>query len=143
MRRPMGCRHKGGVLSPCGVSLFSPAGASLATGQTPCSPGMAARPWATCARRLTTSVQPGVVHSWRFGCRGPSAFGLAYRGELSCEVAKPLGHKGAGASFGSFPPSPPAGVVEHVGGERTRISKPLHIAHLANQHGACHRDGAA
>ncbi len=106
-------------------------------------PSRMAQPSLTCARPLPPLVQPGVMHMVRLERRAHPSTDKAYAPELLCEVAKPLGYKGGGASHGSFPPGPPAGVVEHLRCERTQISKLLHIAHLANQHGACHRYGAA
>jgi hypothetical protein len=106
-------------------------------------PSRMAQPSLPCARPLTSLVQLGVMHRVRLERRAHPSTDKAYAPDLLCEVAKPLGHKGTGASHGSFPPGPPAGVVEHLRCERTQISKLLHIAHLANQHGACHRDGAA
>jgi len=106
-------------------------------------PSRMAQPSLTCARPLTSLVQLGVMHMVRLGRRALPSTDKAYTHELLCDVSKPLGHKGVVTSHGSFPPGPPAGVVEHLRCERTQISKLLHIAHLANQHGACHRDGAA
>lgn len=72
------------------------------------------------------------------GSRRQDATVLQTSGCFHSACSKPLVPQGLADVFGSFPPSPPAGVVEHVGNLRTQNSKPLHSAHSVYQHTVCY-----